>query len=398
MAVRYEIPTNWIRYDLVALVNELTEAKAAILSLTAIPYRRAWAEKLQAIELKREVAGTSKIEGADFTDRELDLALEDETPTEALNRSQRQARSAKTAYSWIANLPPDRPITEDLILEVHRRIVTGCDEDHCPPGEIRGADHNVTYGRPRHRGAEGGKECAEAFAQLCQNFLGKFREHDPLIQALALHYHLGAMHPFHDGNGRTARALEALNLRRASLKDDLFISMSNYYYDEKQTYLQKLSEARENNFDLTPFLKFGLMGIAKQCKRLLGEISTQVAKSLFRDVMGQMYNRLQSPKKRALAGRQMEILLMLLELDAPITLRVLYDRLARPYQNLKGPTKAFFRDLNYLLRLKAIEAKPQEDTYLITVRLKWATEITETEFYEEINKLPETKTKLVITH
>lgn len=398
MVIRYEIPTNWIRYDLVALVNELTEAKAAILSLTAIPYQRSWAETLQEMELKREVAGTSKIEGADFTDRELDLALEDETPAAMLSRSQKQARSAKAAYVWIARLPPDRPITEELILEVHRRIVTGCDEDHCPPGELRGADHNVIFGRPRHRGAEGGKECTRAFAQLCQAFLGEFREHDPLIQALALHYHLGAMHPFHDGNGRTARALEVLNLRRASLKDDLFIAMSNYYYDEKHSYLQKLSEVRKNNYDLTPFLKFGLMGIAKQCKRLLAEISRQVSKSLFRDVMGQMYNRLQSTKKRALAYRQREILQMLLELDKPITLDELYERLARPYQDLKAPVKAFFRDLNYLLRLKAIKATNHKDAVLVSVRLEWATEITETEFYEEINKLPEAKTHLVISH
>ena len=350
------------------------------------------------MELKREVAGTSKIEGADFTDRELDLALEDETPAAMLSRSQKQARSAKAAYVWIARLPPDRPITEELILEVHRRIVTGCDEDHCPPGELRGADHNVIFGRPRHRGAEGGKECTRAFAQLCQAFLGEFREHDPLIQALALHYHLGAMHPFHDGNGRTARALEVLNLRRASLKDDLFIAMSNYYYDEKHSYLQKLSEVRKNNYDLTPFLKFGLMGIAKQCKRLLAEISRQVSKSLFRDVMGQMYNRLQSTKKRALAHRQREILQKLLELDEPITLDELYERLARPYQDLKAPVKAFFRDLNYLLRLKAIKATNHKDAVLVSVRLEWATEITETEFYEEINKLPEAKTHLVISH
>ena len=87
---------------------------------------------------------------------------------------------------------------------------------------------------------------------------------------------------------------------------------------------------------------------------------------------------------------------MLLELDEPIALRVLYDRLARPYQDLKAPAKAFFRDLNYLLRLKAIKAVPHEETFLVSVRLEWATEITETEFFEEINKLPEAKTHLVI--
>jgi hypothetical protein len=68
------LPQHWIRYDRSEIVAELTEARAAILALTNIPYQRMWAEKLQEMELKREVAGTSRIEGADFTDRELDEA------------------------------------------------------------------------------------------------------------------------------------------------------------------------------------------------------------------------------------------------------------------------------------------------------------------------------------
>jgi Fic family protein len=65
----------------------------------------------------------------------------------------------------------------------------------------------------------------------------EFRTHEILIQGLAIHYHIGAMHPFLDGNGRTARALEATMLQRSGLKDALFISLSNYYYEEKSAYL-----------------------------------------------------------------------------------------------------------------------------------------------------------------
>ena len=146
-------------------------------------------------------------------------------------------------------MPKGRPIDEELIRDVHRRIVTGCDDDHCPPGQLRARDENVTFGRPVHRGADGGAECKTAFTNLCAAVTGEFRAHDALVQGLALHYHIGAMHPFHDGNGRTARALEALILQRARLKDDLFVSMSNYYYDEKTTYLETLTEVRANGYD-----------------------------------------------------------------------------------------------------------------------------------------------------
>src|SRR5215468_11293981 len=125
--IRYEEPKNWIYYDTSAIVRELTEAKTSILSLMSIPYQRDWIEALQQIQLKREVAGTSRIEGAEFTEKELEDALKKETAEELFTRSQRQARAALAAYRWIATLPDDYPISLDLILQIHRLIVTGAD-------------------------------------------------------------------------------------------------------------------------------------------------------------------------------------------------------------------------------------------------------------------------------
>lgn len=401
MAIQYLIPDHWIRYDPMAVIGELTEAKASILSLANIPFQRSWAENLQEMELKREVAGTSRIEGADFTEREFEEAVADDAPDEHFSRSQRQARAAINTYRWIDGLERERPIDESLVKEIHRRIVTGCDDDHCPPGQLRGDGHNVSFGRPRHRGVEGGSECSRAIRQLLKALNQEFREHDPLVQALALHYHVGAMHPFHDGNGRTARALEAFVLRRAHLKDALFVAMSNYYYDEKDMYLACLSEVRKRNYDLTPFIEFGLKGVSIQCQRLLREIRIHIQRSLFRDIMGRMYGRLRSTRKRALAQRQYEILDKLLDTVNEIEYRDLFDLLEKHYDTLKTPLRAYVRDLNHLSGLRAIIVRrtegqgPEPAKFLISVRLEWATEITETEFYRQINRLPEAKTRLV---
>lgn len=399
--VQYALPESWIRYDPTEIVGELVDAKAAVLSLTSIPYQRSWADRLQEMELKREVAGTSRIEGADFTDRELEEAISDKPAEDLLTRSQRQARAAVTAYRWIERLPIGRPIDVDLIREIHSRIVSGCDDDHCPPGQLRGYGQNVTFGRPRHRGVEGGEECERAFARLIGAYNQEFRGHDSLIQSLAFHYHLGAMHPFYDGNGRTARATEALLLQRAQLKDTLFIAMSNYYYDEKDAYLSTLSEVRRRNYDLTPFLRFGLTGLALQCQRLLAEIRAHVQKSLFRDVMGKMYGRLQSTRKRTLALRQIAILEKLLDKDGSIEYMALYDEVMKVYLGLEAPHKAYVRDLNHLASLRAIsirmEEKHRQRLYYIAVRPEWATEITETEFYKEMEELPAAKTRLFVS-
>lgn len=390
MIIRYRIPRNWIAYDRTAIFQELMAAKAGILALTQIPYQRSWADELQKMQLKREVAGTSRIEGAEFTEKELDAAMR-ETPEQLETRSQKQAAAAVATYRWIAKLESDRPVDEALIREVHRRLVSGCDDDHCVPGQLRARDQNVTFGAPRHRGAEGGRECEAALRGLVAAAGGPFREHDPLVQALALHYHFAAMHPFLDGNGRTARALEALMLQRTGLRDTLFIAMSNYYYEQKVGYLNALNATRAAAHDLTSFLKFALKGIESQCRRLFGEIRQQVAKALYRNTVTDLFGRLKSPRKRVVSARHVQLLNLLLD-EEELTLAALTER-TRYLFNVRNPYKALVRDLNYLLSLGAIAVKrlPDKAGYLISINLDWPTKITETEFFQRVKAMPKGK-------
>ncbi len=394
--IQYTLPDSWIRYDRIAVATPLTAAKAAVMSLTAIPYQRSWAEKLQGIQLKREVAGTTRIEGADFTGNELDAAM-NESVQELYTRSQRQAAATVKAYRWIKDLPEDFPANADLIFEMHRLVITGADDDHCPPGRLRGGDENVTFGSPKHRGVTGGEECSLAFGRFCESLDGEMRGHDPLVRALAAHYHFAAMHPFLDGNGRTARALEAFFLQRCGLRDTLFIAMSNYYYEEKTAYLEALAEVRAGDQDLTPFLVFGLRGIEVQCRRLFDEIRTNISKALYRNLMYDLFHRLESPRKRVIADRQIAILTLLLEDD--MTLTELVRATHGQYASLKNPLKALNRDINGLIQLQAINVRPQEDGgYRLSVRLEWPTEITETEFFRRTKKMPKAKTHGFLDH
>ena len=154
--IKYRIPDDWIKYDAKAILARLTDAKAAVYSLTEMPYQQSWVKDLQHVQLKSEVGGTSRIEGADFTDEELEAAMKEDAEALA-TRSQRQASAAVKAYRWISGLDNARPIDAELIAEVHRMIVTDADDDHCEPGRIRRSDHNVLFGNPQHRGASGGK-------------------------------------------------------------------------------------------------------------------------------------------------------------------------------------------------------------------------------------------------
>jgi Fic family protein len=393
VTIRYELPDNWIAYDQRAVFQPLLEAKAAVYALTKTPYQREWVERLQEIQLKMEVAGTSRIEGADFTDNELDAALkpEDASASAVMTRSQRQARAAVQTYRWIATLPPDLPIDSSLVKEIHARMVSGCDDDHCAPGQLRGQDYNVTFGVPRHRGCEGGESCKVAFERLIRAVQREFAEHDQLIQALAFHYHFAAMHPFLDGNGRAARALEALMLQRAGLRDTAFIAMSNYYYDEKPSYLTALADVRARDHDLTPFLVFGLKGVSIQCNRLFTEIRRNMQKALFRDTMYQLFNRMRGKKTRVIKDRQLRILNLLLKND-----RMDWDSLVqqiRPeYAGLKSWAKAITRDMSNLNRLRAIKIeKVGPENWVIEPRLEWPSEITESAFFSSTKHMPKGK-------
>ena len=119
---------------------------------------------------------TTRIEGAQFTPREEEEALSaDDDARAALTHSQRQLRAASDTYAWMREQSAHRPVTADLILDIHRRIVTGCDDDHCEPGALRRSDNNVTFGNPQCRGAEGGAPVSAAFEQLCGAIAGEFR-------------------------------------------------------------------------------------------------------------------------------------------------------------------------------------------------------------------------------
>jgi len=376
-------------------MTALVEAKSAVQSLTSLPYQKSWVEALQELQLKREVAGTSRIEGAEFTERELEEAVRPNVSAEELRtRSQRQAHSAMRAYRWIGQLPTDRPISGDLIREVHRLLVTGCDEDHCPPGVLRGRDYIVTFGIPPHRGVEGGPLCEEAFDGLLQSVQTEIRDHDPLVQAMALHYHLAAMHPFLDGNGRTARAMEALILRRAGLTDRAFVAMSNYYYDEKPAYLRILGEVRQDSHDLTPFLIFALNGIRIQCERLTAEIRKHMQRALFRDTMYSLFNRLETRRKRVIGERQIEILKILLDGERRSIMMDLYLRTKPLYLSIKDAFGAFLRDLTQLESLKAIEVQRNPSSHYaesVSVNLDWPQEIDESEFLRRMKTMPKGK-------
>ena len=381
----YTLPEQWASYDSAAVLDQLVEARSAAGVLNRLPYLQQWVNQVHEEQLRLEAAGTSRIEGAEFTEQEQEIALASQIPSHIdLTRSQRQLRAADSAYRWLRSQPADWPITPEFVLDIHRRMVTGCDDDHCEPGALRPRGWNVTFGTPRCRGAEGGEECQTAFSGLCAAIAGEFRRHDRIIQALAAHYHIGAMHPFGDGNGRTSRALEAFMLRQAGVSHLVMVSLSNYYYEHKDDYLATMSESRERGHDLTPFLRFALPAVSTRCNAVAANIADHNKRTLFRQFAQSLFGQLRSPRRRVLAERQLYVLEALLESSSLDATDLLHHTVGI-YRSLKYPRRAWIRDVIHMLDIDAIKI---DGNGIVTLNLDWPQQLSESELLHRYENLP----------
>lgn len=106
----------------------------------------------------------------------------------------------------------------------------------------------------------------------------------------------------------------------------------------------------------------------------------------------ELFERLQSPRKRPIARRQLAILNHLLE-HGPQDIPQLIKGTDTGYSGLKNPLKGLIRDVNHLMGLKAISAtRSTAGAWELAARLEWPMEITETEFFRSVKNLPKAKT------
>ena len=300
-----------------------------------------------------------------------------------LTHSQRQLRAADGAYRWINSLPADRPVDADLIFEIHRRVVTGCDDDHCEPGALRRPGVEADFGIPLCRGAESGSELSAAFAALVSAIKREYRGHDRIVQAFAAHYHLGAMHPFGDGNGRTARAVEAYMLRAAGVNDLVMVGLADHYYEHQDRYLAALYESRRRGNDLTPFLEFALGAVEAGCRTVADKILARNRRVLCSEFAQSLFGKLNSPRRRALAERQIQLIRALLESDS-LNWGQFVERVQGHYGGLKFPLRAIARDVKDLWSVGAIKVSNES----ISMDLEWPRRFSDSDLLSRYENLP----------
>jgi Fic family protein len=93
------------------------------------------------------------------------------------------------------------------------------------------------------------------------------KETHPLLRAGILHYELVRIHPFTDGNGRTARAMALLLLFQEGYQVKKFFALEEYYDSHPDEYYSALQTVTTSG-ELTSWLEYFTLGIAIEFNRV----------------------------------------------------------------------------------------------------------------------------------
>lgn len=84
---------------------------------------------------------------------------------------------------------------------------------------------------------------------------------NPVILAGIVHYEVARIHPFIDGNGRTARLLASLILYKSGFDHRRFFALDDYYDEERSLYYAALKTAGQYKGDITKWLEYFTDGV-----------------------------------------------------------------------------------------------------------------------------------------
>lgn len=191
--------------------------------------------------LKTELTYTSNhIEGNTLTRKETALTIESGLVSgEKPLKDYIEAKNHAEAFEYIVSIMHEKITSyEDVILKIHSIILNGIND------ESKGCYRSV---RVRISGSDAVLPNPLKVPELMKNFCKKLEaREDSILKAIEAHYKLVEIHPFIDGNGRTARLLMSLILLRSGTLPLLILP------NERKRYLAHIN-ARNVQGKILPY-------------------------------------------------------------------------------------------------------------------------------------------------
>lgn len=188
-----------------------------------------------------------------------------------------------------------QPITEKIISKIHRLVTDKtlapqfC--GHYRPGPIYVVRRQ--FGLPQETLYTG--PAAERVPKLMADFItwlkdSERKEINPVIAAAIAHLEIAAIHPFNDGNGRTARASATLILYERGYDFRRLFALEDYYNTDRPAYYQAINLGKtydERQTDITSWLEYFVKGFKKE----IDEVKNKILSLAARQVNGKIKSR-----------------------------------------------------------------------------------------------------------
>jgi Fic family protein len=249
-----------------AITRALTEIERARGFLEAATLSEAWIERMSQRALLLEAHHTTHIEGSQLTlDEAARLWAGEEVPG-ADRDDVRELLNYRSAFDLVAEyLGSGEPITEALIREIHKRLVTGVRGGSARPGEYRLIQNYVANSRTREviYTPPPPAEVAPLMRELIEWLSIEAGVHPVLLAGIA-QFQLVHIHPFVDGNGRTSRLLSTLCLYRSGYDFKRLFTLSEFYDRDRAAFYSAIQSVRARDMDLTSWLEFFVEGLSTQ--------------------------------------------------------------------------------------------------------------------------------------
>jgi len=251
---------------IVRLLTRIQAAREVVLNSPVIP---SWEKRLQRDAMIRQTHHTTSIEGNPLTLEEVTKLIDGKNLL-AHEKDKREILNYLDVLKYIDRLKKKGPITEETVLEIHRLTV----KDVLPE---KNAGHyrkvQVVVGVPQTGEITFVPPKAEVVPLQMTDFIEWLNHEEsqelmPAVQAGIAHYELARVHPFVDGNGRTARALATLILTKRGFDTKKFFALEEYYNKERPAYYAALATVDPDTRDLTRWLEYFLFGIAVEISRV----------------------------------------------------------------------------------------------------------------------------------
>ena len=203
----------------------------------------------------------------------------------------------------------------ERLLEIHRYISSGTLDDKDDEGNIRRTDDivvmdgitgDIAHTPPPH------EEVKQLLEDLCS-----FANNDspdnfihPIIKGIILHFMLAYIHPFADGNGRTARSLVYWYMTKKGYWLTEYLSISRIIYTSKAKYEHAFLYTERDDNDLSYFIQFNLDTMKRAYEELKNYLQRKISERdsilMFKDMKG--INQRQAHILKVIAEKGNEIL------------------------------------------------------------------------------------------